>query len=82
MERQEHLRTVRATFTTLESLLNGMRERHPLLAAEWVWTSLPTFGGDEPNNTAGIWSWDADRVIVGTCADDVEIQPRSDEAGW
>ena len=24
---------------------------------------LPTFGGDEPENTDGIWSWDADNLI-------------------
>lgn len=27
--------------------------------------ALPTFGGDEPNDTAGVWSWDAKRLLVG-----------------
>jgi hypothetical protein len=26
---------------------------------------LPTFGGEMPDNTDGIWSWDAGRVLVG-----------------
>ena len=25
----------------------------------------PTFGGDEPEDTAGVWSWDEDRLLVG-----------------
>lgn len=28
------------------------------------WTSLPTFGGPEPASTLGVWSWDADRLLV------------------
>lgn len=32
-------------------------------------TSLPTFGGDEPESgTAGVWSWDERRVLVGDSA--------------
>ena len=27
-------------------------------------TDLPTFGGPEPTNTYGIWSWDTDRLLV------------------
>jgi hypothetical protein len=41
---------------------------------------LPTFGGDEPDDTSGVWSWDAARVIVGTCADDIEIITRAELA--
>ncbi len=40
------------------------------------WTSLPTFGGEEPDDTSGVWSWDETRVITGTCADDLKIAPR------
>jgi hypothetical protein len=25
----------------------------------------PTFGGDEPEDTAGMWSWDEDHLLVG-----------------
>jgi hypothetical protein len=27
------------------------------------WTSLPTFGGDEPDDTVEVWSWDADETV-------------------
>lgn len=26
--------------------------------------NLPTFGGDAPADTTGIWSWDADSILV------------------
>jgi len=28
-------------------------------------SSLPTFGGETPGCTLGVWSWDADRLLVG-----------------
>ena len=37
---------------------------------------LPTFGGDEPDDTVGVWSWDAKRLLVGTCLADLEIVDR------
>lgn len=27
--------------------------------------TLPTFGGSEPSSTVGVWSWDADNLLVG-----------------
>jgi len=44
-------------------------------------TSLPTYGGTEPRNTSGVWSWDAARLLVGTCASDMRLVPRSFAAG-
>ena len=41
-------------------------------------TELPTFGGEEPADTNEVWSWDAERLLVGTCADDLRIMPRSE----
>ena len=38
--------------------------------------SLPTFGGDEPKNTSGIWSWDETRLMTGECFSDFEIVER------
>jgi hypothetical protein len=37
---------------------------------------LPTFGGDEPKDTLEVWSWDETRLLVGTCAADLEIVAR------
>lgn len=31
-------------------------------------TALPTYGGDEPDDTTGVWSWDDDSLIVGAAA--------------
>jgi hypothetical protein len=42
------------------------------------WDSLPTFGGPDIKHTTKIWSWDATRKIVGTCAYDIEIVDRDD----
>lgn len=38
-------------------------------------TALPVFG-DEPTNTSGVWSWDADRIIVGASLDEIRIEAR------
>ena len=37
---------------------------------------LAVYGGTEPDDTEGVWSWDAERLLVGTCSDDFEIVPR------
>ena len=33
--------------------------------AEIDWANLPVFGGEEPADTAGVWSWDETRLLVG-----------------
>lgn len=43
-------------------------------------SALPLFGGDEPASTSEIWSWDADRLLIGTCISDMEIISRADWA--
>jgi len=50
----------------------------PFAHGERDWSSLPTFGGDEPADTREVWSWDATRLLVGTCADDLRIVERAD----
>lgn len=62
----------------LDELLAALRSFAPeTLADERALTRLPTFGGSEPADTAGIWSWDAHRLIVGTCAADYRIVGRT-----
>jgi len=49
-------------------LAGGPDEDDPLCVrvAELVdVTSLPTYGGQEPRDTTGVWSWDATRLLVG-----------------
>lgn len=41
------------------------------------WSDLPTFGGEEPPDTSGIWSWDAAHMLVGGCLDELEIVVRA-----
>ena len=61
---------------TLEELLTALRELPPIFSTDQLITDLPTFGGDAPADTAGIWSWDESRLLVGTCIDDMEIVER------
>jgi len=47
----------------------------PTAYGEIDWSSLPTFGGREPNDTAEVWSWDATHLLVGD-QQELEIVPR------
>lgn len=72
-----------AAATSLNTLLQALRDTRSLTSEqqdEIDWTSLQTFGGDEPASTAEVWSWDADSLLVGTCADDIKIVSRADWA--
>lgn len=60
--------------TTLDELYSAMRGGQITQG----WDDLPTFGGADIEDTHGVWSWDARRMIFGTCADDIEIVPRED----
>lgn len=62
----------------LSDLRDAMIEHDPqVLDQHEQWSSsLPTFGGEEPDDTAQVWSWDEDSLLVGTCADDLDIIPR------
>ena len=44
------------------------------------WSDLPLFGGEEPEDTAEIWSWDEARLIVGISSDSIEIISRNEDA--
>ena len=57
---------------TLDDLFARMRA-----GAEADWGSLPVFGGGEPHDTRGVWSWDETRLIVGTCGQDLQIVERA-----
>lgn len=72
--------TRRQTMTTLRSLYDAMIARAPeTVDRDGQWRDdLPTFGGDEPADTQEIWSWDATHLLVGACADELEIVSRSD----
>ena len=72
-----------AAATSLRALLQALRDTRQLSDEDQDainWTDLQTFGGDEPDSTAEVWSWDADNLLVGTCADDIKIVSRADWA--
>ena len=62
--------------TNLDDLLTALRDGSVELTPD-----LPTFGGDEPDDTNEIWSWDADRLLVGSCAAELEIVTRTEWYG-
>ena len=41
-------------------------------------SDLPNFGGEMPPDTTHIWSWDEDRLLVGTCSEDYQIISRKE----
>lgn len=59
---------------TLDELLD-LLQKHNALDENSGWTkyeldlcNLPKFGGNEPDDTAGIWSWDKNRLLIGESA--------------
>ena len=60
---------------SLPALLQAMIDDDPRVSD---WTELPTYGGRPPATLDGVWSWDRESVIVGTCGDDLEIIPRGE----
>jgi hypothetical protein len=66
------------TATNLAQLLSMMIADHPsTLDSHGQWNSdLPVFGGP-PADGEGVWSWDATHMLVGTCADDLELVRRT-----
>ena len=74
-----------AAATSLNALMQALRDTRSLTSEEQDeinWTDLQTFGGDEPSSTAEVWSWDADSLLVGACADDLEIISRAQRDLW
>ena len=66
-------------FTSLMQLACAMRRNDSAVVdAHGQWrTDLPTFGGSEPTDTTGVWSWDESHILVGTCAADLTVEVRS-----
>jgi hypothetical protein len=67
---------------TLDELLETIRTVHAELDEEdrkhldLYLTDLPTFGGPEPADTRGIWSWDEGRLLVGACVSEFRFRNR------
>jgi hypothetical protein len=68
-----------AAATSLSQLMQALRDTRRLDdddQNEIDWTDLRVFGGKEPDDTSCVWSWDARSLLVGTCADDLNIVGR------
>lgn len=65
----------------LTDLLHDMLRMEPhTLDVHGQWrTDLPTFGGEEPDDVEGVWSWDETHLIVGTCANDLWAVDRGEQ---
>jgi len=51
----------------LDNLLQILRDIDAILPEEWNtidYSGLPTFGGAEPADTTGIWSWDENNLLT------------------
>lgn len=55
----------------LKNLLGSLVHHHTPLTDD-----LPTFGGDWPEYTSEVWSWDKAYMIVGVCPSDLVLYPR------
>ena len=78
---REHPELWQIPAKTLEDLYDLLRAEdfRVLNAYGDFLANLPTFGGDDPaTGTECVWSWDADRLLVGTCRDNLQIVSRED----
>lgn len=77
-EMQERVNTA-ASLCELRDILNSYEEPEDEqieLCVEVDLTSLPTFGGEEPANTLGVWSWDEKHLLVCNSINRFEIEDR------
>ncbi len=68
--------SINGTYTNLDDLYTGIRCGEAELTAD-----LPTFGGETPEDTQEIWSWDETRLMVGTDTNNIDIVLRSEWYG-
>lgn len=63
----------------LTDLLNNLVELHQEGREDEIqMTSLPLFGGQEPEHTLGVWSWDEEHLLIGEGWSDFMIVNRAD----
>lgn len=55
-------------------------EESASIMVDRVMSRLPTFGGDAPENTSAVWSWDEGRVLIGVSAGTIRIVTREELA--
>ena len=75
IQRSNTLEQLRDNLQMIELIRDDCAENNTPLD-EVDYTDLPTFGGDEPADTSGVWSWNEQSLLVGSCLDDFEIIDR------
>lgn len=82
MEDDTHIAEANRAPENLDEMLEVMQANATWPGApgygELDWTSLPNFGGPDPDDTDGVWSWDAERLLIGTHSEDMEIVTRTE----
>ena len=53
----------------------------PLAHGKLDWASLPVYGGPDVADPGGVWSWDDERMLVGTCSEDLRLVGRAEGPG-
>ena len=53
----------------------------PLAHGKLDWASLPLYGGPDVPDPIEIWSWDDERMLVGSCSEDLRIVERPEGPG-
>jgi hypothetical protein len=71
--------SAQADISSLDGLCRVLNGCQPSLGTLSPETNLPTFGGVAPPNLAGIWSWDATRVLFSGRDGQFFIEPRDPE---
>jgi len=68
---------------SLEDLLRAIESNDPRTQDQHgqLSTDLPTFGGEEPESTLQVWSWDARRLLVTNEIGELEIVERKNWRG-
>jgi len=76
MENQiEKIKAAKNLSELLDAIL-AIRQEDQSIEFDKVMERLPTFGGKEPAETDGIWSWDEDSLLVCNAACDLVIVDR------
>jgi hypothetical protein len=60
----------------LESLRDVKRVMQNYILSDRQLSMMPTFGGEEPEDTSEVWSWDEYNLLIGCGVDDLKIVPR------
>jgi hypothetical protein len=65
----------------LLAVIRDMEAEDPTVLDRYI-CDLPVFGGEDPEDTSLIWSWNETHWLVGACVAEMGIEPRDDVCHW